>query len=251
MLLTDGNPNCLEDLRIYESAILDVANVEKIDLVAKMGLATEEISQEVLNMLLQHPATDPKSAGRRSVGVSDVVVTRQLKRWHAAQTLAVVYRDAYFNQLNDRYKYKVTEYESIAGEAREHAFTYGIGLVSGPVSKAEKPVIQMVAGSGPTDTVYVRVSWLIGVQEGQPSDATTIDPLSGQAGTVTAVHPPLGATGFNVYAGIGPEMLELQNATPVPLGSAFTVASIVRGTGLGNGQLPEQFVTGGPVMRRG
>ena len=40
MLLTDGNPNKTEDLRVYESAILSVANGEAIDLDVKLGLAT-------------------------------------------------------------------------------------------------------------------------------------------------------------------------------------------------------------------
>jgi hypothetical protein len=53
-LLTDGNPNDTEGLRVYETAILDVAHVETIDLDAKLGLATEEVSQEVLNILLGH-----------------------------------------------------------------------------------------------------------------------------------------------------------------------------------------------------
>ena len=43
-LLTDGNPNDTEGLRVFESAILDVAQVEAIDLDAKLCLATEEIS---------------------------------------------------------------------------------------------------------------------------------------------------------------------------------------------------------------
>lgn len=251
MLLTDGNPNCTEDLRVYESAILDVANTERIDLVAKMALATEEIAQDVLDMLLQHPATDPKAAARRTVGVGDVVVTRQVKRWHAAQTLAVVYRDAYFNQLNDRYKVKVKEYEDIAANARDHAFTYGIGLVNFPVSKAEKPVIGMVSGNGPSDTVYVRVSWVVGGQEGQPSEATTIDSRAGQVGSVGVANSPVGATGFNVFAGVSPDGLTLQNSVPIAAGSTLSVSNLVAGRGLGSGQQPDVFVTGGPVMRRG
>src|SRR5579872_258904 len=116
MLLTDGNPNTTEDLRVYESAILDVAHTEMIDLNAKLGLATEEISQDVVDILLDHTRTLYPQLGvmqwnmRRQLGVSDVVVTRQMKRWHATHTLAVVYRDAFNNQLNDRYQVKFNEY---------------------------------------------------------------------------------------------------------------------------------------------
>ena len=85
-LLTDGNPNDTEALRVYETAILDVAHVELIDLDAKMGLATEEISQEVLNVLLGHTqVSDPQGNMRRRIGVSDVVVTSQMKRCFGAR----------------------------------------------------------------------------------------------------------------------------------------------------------------------
>ncbi|MFM2124054.1 MAG: hypothetical protein RL328_505, partial [Acidobacteriota bacterium] len=70
MLLTDGNPNKTEDLRAYESAILNVANGEAIDLDVKLALATEEITQDVLDFLVN------RYESRRSRGVSDVVVTR-------------------------------------------------------------------------------------------------------------------------------------------------------------------------------
>ena len=48
----------------------------------------------------RHARSDPQSTMRRARGVSDVVVTPQLKRWHAIHTLGVVYRDAFNNQLN-------------------------------------------------------------------------------------------------------------------------------------------------------
>ena len=97
-LLTDGSPNDTEALRVFETAILNVAHVETIDLDAKLGLATEEISQDVLDVLLDHTrAHDPRGKERRRIGVADVVVTPQMKRWQALHTLAVVYRDAYNN----------------------------------------------------------------------------------------------------------------------------------------------------------
>src|SRR6185436_9710358 len=114
MLLTDGNPNADENLRVYESAILEVAHAEMIDLAVKLDLATEEIAQEVLDFLLDHTGADPQAAGRRSIGAADVVVTRQVKRWHAVHTLEIVYRDAFNNQLNDRYRPKFLEYRELS-----------------------------------------------------------------------------------------------------------------------------------------
>lgn len=130
-LLTDGNPNDSEALRIYEAAILDVAKVESIDLDAKLCLATVEISQDVLDVLLGHTRAQysltqfPVGGDRRKIGVSDVVVSQQMKRWHALHTMAVVYRDAYNNQLNDRFKNKWDEYRELARGAGGRAGSTG------------------------------------------------------------------------------------------------------------------------------
>src|SRR5579871_6178366 len=130
MLLTDGSPNNADDLRVYESAILDVCHTEQIALDVKLNLATEEISEDILDLLLDHTrSTDPLSGERRMLGVSDVVVTPQLKRWHAVHTLEIVYRDAFNNQLNDRYLAKFKEYHVLSQNAKDHTYRYGIGLV--------------------------------------------------------------------------------------------------------------------------
>src|SRR5579863_3766419 len=146
-LLTDGNPNETEALRVYEAAILDVAKVESIDLDAKLCLATVEISQDVLDVLLGHTRAQysitqfPLGGDRRRIGVSDVVVSAQMKRWHALHTLAVLYRDAYNNQLNDRYWNKWEEYRELARGAKERTLEFGIGLVATPVPRSGTPVL--------------------------------------------------------------------------------------------------------------
>src|SRR6266849_4564575 len=136
-LLTDGNPNDMGSLRVYETAIADVASVETIDLDAKLGLATEEVSEDVVDILLDHTrSSDPQSNIRRTIGASDVVVTPQLKRWHALHTLEVVYRDAFNNQLNDRYRPKWQEYQELSRNARQHTIRFGIGLALNAIPKA-------------------------------------------------------------------------------------------------------------------
>ena len=96
-LFTDGPMNGAADLQNYESAILDVAAVERIDLSAKAVLAQQEIATEVTLFLMrrfplqEYPLATPV---RQKIGVSDVVVTEPLRRWHAHKTLAMVYRDA-------------------------------------------------------------------------------------------------------------------------------------------------------------
>jgi hypothetical protein len=254
-LLTDGNPNDTEALRIYETAILSVANVEMIDLDAKLGLATEEISDSVLDILLDHTrAYDPQSNIRRLIGVSDVAVTPQLKRWQAAHTLEIVYRDAFNNQLNDRYKPKWDEYRELSRAAREQTERFGIGLVLSPVPKAATPILSVVPGTTPATTYYVQASWVSATaQEGSPSEVTAFETAAGSQLVAQAMQPPAIATGWNVYIGLTDSTLTLQNSTSLPLGQSFTMppAGLVNGRSPGNGQMPDVYVTGGRTLRRG
>jgi hypothetical protein len=256
MLLTDGSPNTTEDLRVYESAILDVSNGEAIDLDTKLRLATEEISQIVLNILLDHTGVaSGADMTRRSLGVSDVVVTRQLKRWHALYTLAIFYRDAYNNQLNDRYLAKWNEYLLLARGARETALQYGIGQVTAPIPQAGSPVLGSAPGLLPATVYYVQITYLSGTgAEGTPSVATAFEAPVASVVTVTNGHDvPAVATGFNVYIGLTDCPTTLQNSAPIPIGQIFTEAStgLVAGAAAGTGQSPDLYVTGGSILRRG
>jgi hypothetical protein len=255
MLLTDGNPNDTDDLRVYESAILDVANTEAIDLNAKLGLATQEISEDVLDVLLDHTrAFDPQSTMRRTKGVSDVVVTPQLKRWHALHTLGVVYRDAFNNQLNDRYEAKCIEYGELSKNARDRTYHFGIGLALNPLPQAQCPLFSFVAGYVPATMYYAQVSWVSASgQVGAPSDPTTYQTPADGLAVVTAVNPPVAATGFNVYMGLTPDTITLQNSATVAVGASFTLPSsgLVVGVAPGSGQAADVYVVGGPTLRRG
>jgi len=261
MLLTDGCPNTPEDLRVYESSILDVSSGEMINLDAKLKLATEEISEIVLNILLDHSSV--LTGGdilRRSKGVSDVVVTRQLKRWHALHTLAIFYRDAYNDQLNDRYLAKWNEYQLLERGAREITLQYGIGLVTTPIPEPGTPVLGAAPGLLPAAIYYVQITWVsaTGV-EGNPSKATVYEAPVASLLTVTngtglcGTPVPAIATGFNVYIGPTDATTTLQNSTPIAIGHTFTEAAtgLLAGAPAGTGQSPDLYVTGGSVLRRG
>jgi hypothetical protein len=254
-LMTDGNPNDTESLRVYETAIADVASVETIDLDAKLGLATEEVSEDVLDILLDHTrSSDPQSNIRRNIGVSDVVVTPQLKRWHAVHTLEIVYRDAFNNQLNDRYQAKWTEYHDLSRDARSHTVRFGIGLALNPIPKAIAPMFSRVAGAGLATTYYVQVSWVSAAgREGSPSDLTTFMTVAGSSLAVQAVNPPATASGWNVYIGTSQTTVTLQNSAPIAIGGTFTlpVTGVVTGRAPGTGQMPDIYVIGGSMVRRG
>jgi hypothetical protein len=256
MLLTDQWPNTPEDLRAYEAEILDVSNLEGINLDTKLRLATEEISEIVLNILLDHTST--ATGGdmvRRARGVSDVVVTRQLKRWHAFHTLGIFYRDAYNNQLNDRYLAKWNEYIDLEREARETTTQYGIGLVNIPVPEPGTPVISTVPGLLPAAVYYVQITWVSATgAEGQPSRATAYEaPVASLVTVTNGASVPAVATAFNVYMGLTDCTTTLQNSAPIAIGQTFTEAGggLVAGAAVGSGQLPDSYITGGSVLRRG
>jgi len=254
-LLTDGDPNGTEELRVYEASILDVAHVEGINLDVKLGLATEEVSQELLDVLLGHESAHGEFAGgRRAIGVSDVVVTSQVKRWHALHALSVIYRDVYNNQLNDRYQRKWEEYGKLARESREQSLRFGIGLVESPIPRADPPNCSVVAGLLPATTYYVRVSWVgASGQEGAASFPTTYLTVQGSLLVVEAVNAPTNATGWNVYAGETDSPLARQNGGPTPVGQSFTISptGIVAGPPPGEGQRPDMYVSGARLLRRG
>jgi hypothetical protein len=256
MLLTDGCPNTTEDLRVYESAILDVASEEMINLETKLRLGTEEISEIVLNILLDHSSiVTGGDMLRRSLGVSDVVVTRQLKRWLVLYTLAIFYRDAYNNQLNDRYLGKWNEYLLLARGARETTLQYGIGLVTTPIPEPGTPVLGGVPGLLPATVYYVQITWVSATgAEGNPSQATAYEaPVASLLTVTNGAAVPAVATGFNVYIGLTDCPLTLQNSSPIAIGQTFTEAStgLIAGVAAGMGQLPDLYITGGSILRRG
>jgi hypothetical protein len=241
---------------VYESAILDVSSLESINLDTKLRLATEEISEIVLNILLDHTSTAlGGDMTRRSLGVSDVVVTRQLKRWHALYTLAIFYRDAYNNQLNDRYLAKWNEYVLLTRGARETTLQYGIGRVTSPIPQAGTPVLGSAPGLLAAAVYYVQITWVSanGV-EGTPSNATAFEgPVASLLTVTNGVNVPAIATGFNVYAGLTDCPTTLQNSSPIPIGETFTEATsgLVAGAVAGTGQSPDLYITGGSILRRG
>jgi len=261
MLLSDGNPNASLDLQAYEMAILGLANVEGIDLDVKLTLAAEEISEDVLDILLDHTRSTifPESNLRRARGVTDVVVTAPMKRWHALHTIEMVYRDAFNNQLNDRYQVKWQEYGRLARDARERTIKLGIGLVLTPIPQADAPVLGFVSGSGAGGTFYVQVAWLSNTglsatgQLGAPCDVTATGLTAGTHLTVQAVNPPAVATGYNVYAGSSADSLALQNLAVVPVGEVFEMpdSGLIAGVAPGAGQVPDVYIVGGAMLRRG
>ena len=262
-LFNDGEINTLQDLQRYESSLLNVASIEQIDLSAKMAMAADEIGAELLNYLLKQTPRDFSNLvlvlqtvpARRVLGVSDVVVTDPVKRWHAFKSIALTYEDAYNNQLNDRYQRgKWQQYQQRARVAAAQAYQTGIGLLFNPIPRAVSPLLLAATGSQGGNTFYVSVTWLNETgQEGAPSDVVgleTVDstPVSGHSGERSA-----NATGWNVYVGLTPTGLTLQNSSPVPLQANWLLpnSGVMQGNPLPSGQTPDWYVVEDRLLQRG
>ncbi len=240
----------------YENAILSVVNTEQIDLAGKSTLAQNEIATEVLLFLLRRrrqPDFPWMVTSRQTIGVSDVFVTDSLRRWHAHKTLALVYRDAYNNQLNDRYQGKWKEYEQLAKASAESFFQIGVGVVSGPLPKAALPVLNAIPGNGIAATYYVAVAWVNQTgQAGSPSDVAQLTTFTGQQLLVSATKPPANATGWNAYIGESPDGTSLQNNSPIAIGDTWSlVAALQAGPLPGQGQQPTWFLVDQRLIERG
>jgi hypothetical protein len=169
-------------------------------------------------------------------------------------TLAIVYRDAFNNQLNDRYQVKWQEYQELARNARQRTIKFGIGLALNPIPQAATPILGTAAGAGTGGTFYIQVSWVTATgQEGTPSQVTALGVMAGSDLTVQTVNAPAVATSYNVYAGSSVSMLALQNPTPIGVGESFAMpdGGLIAGTAPGTGQAPDVYIAGGPMLRRG
>lgn len=253
-LFTDGPISVTMDLQNYESSILSVASTEGIDLAGKMALAQDDIANQVMTFLLRRvPVQDYLWNLRRAKGVSDVVVTPALRQWHAHKTLALVYRDAYNNQLNDRYLGKWKEYEQLAKISSENFLQIGVGVVADPIQKPAVAVLSTVAGPGSGATYYVVATWVNRAgQEGSPSDVAQITTADGQQLVAGVADPPANASGWNVYVGPAPDSVSRQNDLPIGTSGRWTLTVPLRsGSPAGEGQPPTWFFVDHRVIERG
>ena len=253
-LFNDGPISATMDLQNYESGILNVASTEGIDLSGKMALAQDSIASDLMLFLLRRlNVRDFQWNLRRARGTSDIVVTAPLKQWHAHKTLAMVYRDAYNNQLNDRYLNKWNEYESLAKGSAETYLQIGVGVVADPLPQPAIPWLSSQAVPGAAGaTYYVAITWTNSAgEESGLSDIGTITTADGQQVLVATANPPANSGGWNVYAGLSPDTLSLQNGTPIGLSDNWTLTTLIQGRPAGGGQQPTWFFVDHRVIERG
>src|SRR5947208_14756395 len=152
MLFTDSPAIAIEDLADDETVILDTASTERINLTVKIGLATNEVGLQLQSRfpqlgLVNNAVGTPGLIGLVNFKLNNVVVTAGLRLWLIFHTLEIVYRDAYHNQLNDRYKAKWDEYRDLSTFASGLLFQIGIGTAVDPIPQPNHPLLSLVPGS--------------------------------------------------------------------------------------------------------
>ncbi|MCS6954155.1 MAG: hypothetical protein RMK57_16215 [Bryobacterales bacterium] len=248
-LFTDEQLASLDALREYESGIAELLTGERIELAGKLRLAHEDVGAELTTFLAQ----EAEERGGTPWPLTQVVVTPSLRQWEVLHALELIYRDAYNSHLNDRYLGKWKEYGRLAKQARGRLYREGVGVTRQPIPKAAPPRLSAAPGAHPGGTFWVRVSWTGGNEEGAPSEPVA---FSTPPNTVLAVAPgaaPAFVDGWNVYAGILPEEVTLQNDAPLRPGAMWTLpASGLRaGRRPGTGQAATDFVRLRRLLLRG
>jgi hypothetical protein len=240
-LFVDGPACTIDDLTDQDAGLLDVALSTGINVSTKLRLAAEEIGTDLkLWLSRQRPAVE--LVWGPTLRLEQIVVTPPLKRWEAMHTLALVYRDAYFSQLVDRYQGKWQEYAKLAREVREDLISSGLGLVSDPIVRAAPPIVSTTPGPQHGGTFYASVTWVnASGQEGAASDASSITVADGSLMTVSTAGAPANAVGFNVYAGTILGALVRQNDVILPATATYIYVpgQITQGPAAGNGQMPD------------
>jgi hypothetical protein len=209
-LFTDGNINRVDDLAAHDSGLLGVASSEGINLTNKINLAQDDLALELTGML------------RSEDSLGSVVVTSALRLWHAFRTLEMVYRDAYANQLNDRYASKRDQFAQLAKSAADKLIQIGLGMVANPLPRAAFPQLTYYPGTQAGATYYVCVSWVDPAgDEGAAGDYTAITVPDNNVLSVRPVNPPAMAAGWNVFVGLSPDTIARQNQSPLPLSQVW------------------------------
>jgi hypothetical protein len=240
-LFVDGPACTIDDLTDQDTGLLEVALANNINVTTKLRLAVEEIRTD-LHLWLNRPRPTLEVLWGTSLRIEQIVITPPLKRWETMHALALVYRDAYFSQLVDRYQEKWQEYGRLTRDASESFIASGLGLVRDPVIQAAPPVLSTTAGPQSGGVFYASVAWVNSTnQAGASSYASSITVADGNLMTVGATGAPANAVGFNVYAGTSLAAMFQQNDVPLPVGVAFLYVpgQITQGPLPGTGQMPD------------
>lgn len=247
-IYTDGSTITPENLRAFESAILDVASTEGIDITSKLALAHQELGFDVLLFLAGNGYDTPGQLGY-------VLRTEAMTASECYRAIELSYVDAYSSRLNDRYAAKRREYTDRYNAGLTHLMDIGVGLTSRPLPRPRALAVSAVAAGSLGASSY----WVAAVRVGHDGEASAlsepalIDVAAGEVPAIASPNPSLHAQGWAVYASPNRDTLARQTPDVLPFGTPWQMPA----SGLRNDleplveQGPEWFVRRRRILRRG
>ena len=252
-LFVDGPPAGLDELSAQDSQLLSVANLEGIDVSQKARIAQEELEIE-LDVLLRGFSYSRKFLwSEETPCLRHVVVTQPLRLWHVYRSIELVYMDAYYSQLNDRYAEKQAQFHQLSWWASDKLIHAGLGLVALPLRRGEPPTVTSTAGSLESGTYYISTGWVNRSGEESAGTAPTTYTVTSASLMVQPSCPPEFATGWHVYVGTSPDSLIRQDGTPIDLNAPWMQPDVLLTAGArpSRGQEPNYIQATPRVLERG
>jgi hypothetical protein len=221
-LFIDAPPMDVAAIASHDSGLLETCKILGIDLSSKFALAHSEIALE-LTLMLNSLHVHAVPIGTNCIlSLDHVALTAPLAAWQVRHTLALVYGDAYYSQLNDRYAAKWKEYQTLTRIAKDTFREIGIGIVSDPLERPAAPAIEELPTTTSDKPYYVSATVLNqSGEDSSPSTPVTAPSFSEKPITVKPGTTPPNAKFWNVYIGVDPGRLWRQNDTPLELGSGW------------------------------
>ena len=244
-LLVDGDVNSLDDLKEWDSGVLDVAHGEVIDLKTKLRRAQAEVEEEIERFL--------RDQERGALG--QVVIDRGLKHWHALKTLEALYRDAYFNQLNDRYGAKWKHYLELAERQAERYFAAGVGIALAPLRRPTGVEVRIEDGAMAPASYRIQAT-VVDAQgrESAPCPVQVAGSPLPHSLSARLLFAPEGAAGWNIFVSTNDGPPGLQNAAPLGVEEEWILplTGVRNGRPAGEGPGADEVVrAGGSILLRG
>ena len=252
-LLVDGSWCEPDELQAYDGSATNVAAEEGIDLSAKMALSEAWITDKVDDFLRWESNYGPGGCAQCGLSVKNAVVDDRLKRWHLTNTLALLYRDASFSQVNDRFQKKCSAYETDAARFKDAYFNSGVPYASNPVRRPAAPTVTVTAGHLAAAAYFVATSQVdVCGNESALSDITSTQASDGNVITVVTNGVAAGSR-WNVYAADNNGVMRRQNDVPMEIGVAWTIpdTGLIDGVVAANGQVATGRVRPRRLMPRG
>jgi hypothetical protein len=234
-LLEDEGWVRIEDLAEEDSGILELSQREGVDLAAKIRLAVSDVRAEADSFLRAHSVYSSANG----------VVDWQVRRWAIHQSLSSAYRDAYFQQLNDRYGSKWKLYVQQAKDAREQCLTQGIGVVLQPLPRPRAPEATLLTGLHGPRSYWFAITWTGANGQTSTLGEPRLVQTTGlhQVRVESGQSSPPGAK-WHIYAGSGPGEMTRQTSEALPAEGAWLVPEegLVEGDEAPQGQRADQTV---------